>query len=364
STVVPTVPRQTPAAPAPAPPPAATPSTPYFRDTFQAAPPRLLDLQGSGRAPVTLPALVDVEGGGGGYEQGELIHLRTGWTPQGLGYDEATGETLTTYYHHETHQVRISIQDKDTGEESGHVELGGMGADPTIGAPTHGGGVSTDGEFVYVADTEHIYVYRREDIDDAAESGETPVRALHVIDMPSAEGFRDPATGTQYLSNASYLTVKDGYVYVGTYSSEKDGVNTDCSVGAVWRFKIGEDGQMAEDSLQGPITAPERAQGMTVVDGAILFTTGKQELIHLPFDEENFTAPLGGGTDISNGLIDSWAQGIQIIDGQLWVNYESGAEQYEDELDENDTPRTHLQRIPLEELDLEAVGLEADELDG
>ncbi|WNG43737.1 hypothetical protein F0U60_06235 [Archangium minus] len=54
---------------------------------------------------------------------------------------------------------------------------------------------------------------------------------------------------------------------------------------------------MAEDSLQGPITAPERAQGMTVVDDAILFTTGKQELIHLPFDAENFTAPLGGGTD-------------------------------------------------------------------
>jgi hypothetical protein len=137
-------------------------------------------------------------------------------------------------------------------------------------------------------------------------------------------------------------------------------------VGAVWRYKINEEtGSLIEDSRQGPIRAPDRAQGVTVVDGALLFTTGDQKLIYQPFDSSasTFEADIADRVDISNGLIDPYAQGLNIIDGELWVTYESGSHKYRDKLKDGDEPREHIQRIPLDELDLAAACLTPEQLE-
>ena len=87
-----------------------------------------------------------------------------------------TDEILTTYYDQDDTVedapdipgVLLSIQDRTTGSESTYVHL--AGADGT-GGPLHGGGVSTDGEFVYVVGGGTVWVYDRAAIDAAPTGG-------------------------------------------------------------------------------------------------------------------------------------------------------------------------------------------------
>lgn len=159
--------------------------------------------------------------------------LEAGFVPQGQGYD---GEnTLVTTYNNGS-EVRLTLQDRYTGDQSGIVTLGGReppkppsteGMSPQaarvaselhdldvsrmdLSPPDKGGGVAIDGEFIYVADTEAVYVYRRADVERAQRSGaEVEVPAERKIPMP--DGVR-----------ASYLTVHEGKLYVGEYQDERD----------------------------------------------------------------------------------------------------------------------------------------------
>ncbi|MBL8951380.1 MAG: hypothetical protein JNK82_11415 [Myxococcaceae bacterium] len=148
---------------------------------------------------------------------------------------------------------------------------------------------------------------------------------------------------------------RDGDAYVGSYSEDGDG-----KAGALWRYEINDDGTLS-DTREGPIRVPDRAQGVTVVDGALLFTTGDKKLVYQPFDETRFTADIDDRRDIGNGHIDPYAQGLNVIDGELWVTYESGSHKYDQNVDR---PREHIQRIPLDELDLDAAGISASDLTG
>jgi hypothetical protein len=137
------------------------------------------------------------------------------------------------------------------------------------------------------------------------------------------------------------------------YSPDNDG-----KAGALWRYKIGSDGTLGKNP-EGPLRIPDRTQGVTVVDGGLLFVSGDKKLTYQPFDEKSFTANIDDRRDISNGQIDSYAQGINIIDGELWVTYESGSHKYDQNVS---TPRDCIQRIPLDRLDLDDAGLTADDL--
>ncbi len=338
-------------------------TTSYFQDTLEVARRRPLDLSGFGNTPpAAVPALAKqhVPEAGGSTRLGpEFLHLDAGWIPQGQGYDAKRGEVLTTYYD-DSHNVLLSVQDKRSGNETQQVRLGGRSPDDPAGPPTHGGGVSTNGKFVYVADTEHIYVYTREELERAARTG-TEAQAFDVTEVLVSENVDDPASDLDLRSRASFMTVKGDYAYVGGYSP-----NEDDKAGAVWRYKIADDGSIIEGSRQGPIRAPDQAQGMTVVDGALVFTTGSQKLYYQPFEESesSFEADVEDRKEIGNGLIDPYAQGVNIIDGEVWVTYESGSHEYRDELGEGEVPRTHIQRIPLEDLDLEEAGLTPEQLGG
>lgn len=304
-----------------------------------------------------------------------LVHLDEGWTPQGQAY-AGNGELLTTYYYHDRSTladfvglgyddsqylppeglpfresdlaergVLLSIQDTRIGTERSVALLGPEG-DSAYKAPTHGGGVATNGDFVYVSDTDGIYVYSRAQIDSAPvnpATGRVEVPALEVIPQPSAPD------DSGFVSNASFMTVHGNYAYVGTYN--KDAGDTD-TTGAVWRFEIGADGSLNNPS--GPIAAPDRAQGVTVVnDGqGLLFSTGEQRLVYQPIESTDATfAADGDSTDVDNGKLDSWAQGLNIVGDELWVTYENGSSQY----DGGDGPQ-QIVRIPLSELDDFPVG--------
>ncbi len=288
-----------------------------------------------------------------------LLHLDEGWTPQGQGYDAERHEILTTYYtdsngNDKGDTVRLSVQDRYTGVEARDVVLLGLQPDGSD-RPAHGGGVATYGEFVLVADTREIYVYRRDAIDNPIwnpDTGRYEVRAEHAFPMPDVpQEYRDQVVpnggedGDDYQSPASYLAVHGDTLYVGSYSPNDDHLS-----GGVFRFELdAETGAISDPT--GFIKAPDQAQGLAVVDDGrgLLFSSGHEsnKLVYQPLaGGASFEADPSARVVLDEGeRIDSYVQGINIIDGELWVTYESGAEQYDGE----DGPQS-IQRIPLEAL--------------
>lgn len=263
----------------------------------------------------------------------EHIHSGDGqpWIPQGQGHDEEREEILTSYNDGES--VLLSVQDQLTGVEARDVILGG--GDFPQGAPTKGGGVATDGEFVYLADTGQVYVYRRDDI-DAAGSGET-VDPVQVNDMP--EG-----------SNASFITVRDGQAFVGEFARNPPGPFGEDDQPHLNVFDIDtESGTLAGDPESFEI--PYHAQGMAITDDGYLFTTSygntpgfaPHDLLLQEFDGDGLEDP--GDADSVYDL-DYYAEELNIVGDEVWITFETGADEYD-----GDDGRDHIQKIPLDRLD-------------
>jgi hypothetical protein len=287
-----------------------------------------------GALPATAPAIVDSFGclirtpAGGGdcnatSESGDaaplpafgdgppILHVGDGsdWVPQGLGYDPSTDQLLTTYYSSPDGDpdrdagILLSIQDRATGNEFLSALLAG---------PDHGGGVAIDGDHVWVTSSDgYVYLYSMADI-----------KAAHGATVQPQARFPVPAS--------AYLTVHDGRLYVGSFDEEDPG--------SVYSVPLGADGQPS-----GPpvfeATAPPRSQGLAVTDDGLVFSTswGREnpsELISISSSGEvkHLTAP-----NMSEGLV--------IVNGQVYVVYESGASAYQYD---GNHPSNHISITPLD----------------
>ena len=224
-----------------------------------------------------------------------ILHVGEGsdWVPQGLGYDPATDQLLTTYYSSPDGEpdrdagILLSIQDRATGNEVLSALLAG---------PDHGGGVAIDGDHVWVTSSDgYVYLYSMVDI-----------KAANGATVQPQTRFPVPAS--------AYLTVHDGRLYVGSFDEDDPG--------SVYSVPLGADGEPS-----GPpvfeATAPPRSQGLAVTDDGLVFSTswGREnpsELISISNSGEvkHLTAP-------------SMSEGIVIVNGQLYTVYESGATPYQ-----------------------------------
>ena len=231
--------------------------------------------------------------------------------PQGLGYDPSTDQLLTTYYSSPDGEpdrdagILLSIQDRATGNEVLSALLAG---------PDHGGGVAIDGDHVWVTSSDgYVYLYSLADIE--AANGAT---------VQPQTRFAVPAS--------AYLTVHDGRLYVGSFDEEDPG--------SVYSVPLGADGQPS-----GPpvfeATAPPRSQGLAVTDDGFVFSTswGREnpsELVSISHSGEvkHLTAP-----NMSEGLV--------IVNGQVYVVYESGASAYQYD---GNHPGHHITITPLDAL--------------
>jgi hypothetical protein len=240
-----------------------------------------------------------------------ILHVGDGsdWVPQGLGYDPSTDQLLTTYYSSPDGTpdrdagILLSIQDRGTGNEVLSALLAG---------PDHGGGVAIDGDHVWVTSSDgYVYLYSM-----------AAIEAAHGAAVQPQTRFPVPAS--------AYLTVHDGRLYVGSFD-EKD-------PGTVYSVPLGADGQPS-----GPpvfeATAPPRAQGLAVTDDGLVFSTswGREnhsELISISHSGEvkHLTAP-----NMSEGLV--------IVNGQVYVVYESGASAYQYDFNH---PGNHVTITPLD----------------
>ena len=226
------------------------------------------------------------------------------WTQQGQGYDPITDEILTTYYDQDDTVenapdipgVLLSIQDRESGSESTYVHL--TGADGT-GGPLHGGGVSTDGEFVYVVGGGTVWVYDRAAI-DAAPTGGT-VTPLHEIpDIPAT----------------SFSTIHGGRLYVGEY--------VDGDPGSLFSYALGADGALlGEGRYEGP--TPHNSQGVAINGNGFLFTQSHgpdhpSDLLYQPFGSDEAS---------TIGELSALSQGLNVIGNQLYVTSEASAYQFD-----------------------------------
>lgn len=349
-----------------------------------------------------------------------LLHLDEGGIPQGQGYDAANQRILTTYKFESDAttsgqtEVRLSIQDLATGLETGYVTLGST--EGTVGddAPDKGGGVAIDGSHVYVADTEAVYVYHVSEIASAAERGAI-AQAAHVIPIPEDQG------------RASYLAVSDGKLYVGQFIATQDAVNVDVRVegpgeraedfldglnpfqNPLDRFGDAadnfspvdveverdvprmlvydlhpDDGSAFNWDKPTPVQSfdiPYDTQGVAVTPNGLLFTRSygstrvdlpgigtvydsPHELVFQAFDDS------GDGVQSPSdaqhaGTIDYYAEGLNIIGGEVYVTHESNAQAYRDKYEDNTgsaPDNGNIQRIPLEDLAIspETLGIDPD----
>jgi hypothetical protein len=230
------------------------------------------------------------------------------WVPQGLGYDPATDQLLTTYYSSPDGEpdrdagIMLSIQDRATGDEVISALLAG---------PDHAGGVAIDGDHVWVASSDgYVYLYSRKDIESARRSAVAPQTRFPV-----------PAS--------AYLTVHDGRLYVGSFDQDDPG--------SVYSLPLGADGEPS-----GPpvfeATAPPRSQGLAVTDDGLVFSTSYGR------DKPSELISISNTGEVRHLTAPNMSEGIVIVNGQLYTVYESGATAYQYD---GNHPSHHITITPL-----------------
>lgn len=302
----------------------------------------------------------------------QLMHLSAGWVPQGQAYNPSNQQVLSSYNNGDA--VLLSIQDKDAAcSELKSVTLGGVAGE----VPNKGGGIATDGEYLYVADTEGVFRYRMADIEAAQQSplGLRPeVKAIDFQKLPDG-------------MTASYISVHEGKAYVGEYGVTPDGYGSGGNHGddsRLMRLDIGKDGALDAKSAK-LIDAPDYAQGVAVTDQGLLYTTSlgsdtsesPHALVYQGFEDFGAFAPEVKrneclGITFSTepvfhtvGELDYYAEELNIIDGEVWVTYESNAQKYKGKYEDNvgkPPENTSIQRIALDDLDLSGTGVTAQQL--
>jgi hypothetical protein len=224
-----------------------------------------------------------------------------GLTPQGLGYDPATGMLLQTYYKDGEPSV-LSVIDPRTGKEVNEVVLtAGVGEDGPLG---HAGGVTVDGDNVYVSSGGSVYTYSMEAISGASSGAE--------VDPSSSQGLGEPGDDV----NASYTAFRDGKLYVGDFEGNTLRV-----------YEKGPGGSWVAGSPPS-YTTPPQAQGVVVRDDGFIYSTSEGRT-----NSSTMVVQHGHG-DYDEGSADSYefpnmAEGVVEVDGQLVATYESGSSDYQ-----------------------------------
>ena len=133
----------------------------------------------------------------------------------------STDDRIEAVAHHDAyaplrHRRRVALEgrtltvvDEITGNEVGEVQLGGDYRDEDGNLrsgdnPTHAGGVTVDGDNVYVTDNGTVFTYSLSDIRNG-EAGGDPI---------------DQSEAPQSVDGGSYTAFKDGRLYSGDFEND------------------------------------------------------------------------------------------------------------------------------------------------
>lgn len=231
----------------------------------------------------------------------------TGLTPQGLGYDPATGNLVQTSY--ADGRSVLTIIDPDTGTVINTVDLGPAGSD----APGHAGGVQVDGDSVWVSGGGQMFRYSLADITATTPGGTVPV-----------QGTAAHPDGVVDVEASSFSTIHDGVMYVGRWEANH------YRPGELYSYALDESSGRWERS-GGPWSIPGETQGISIRDDRIYFSISEgrhfdSTLRSYDFNHLQETGRLG--SPLGEERLPPMSEGIVALPDGVHTTYESGSSSY------------------------------------
>lgn len=257
-----------------------------------------------------------------------------GWIPQGLGYDPQS-HTLIQSYYTKGGIAYLALIDEITGKKVGEVRLGGEFPIPLDNQgeerdlrpdrPEHAGGVSVDGDNVYVVDKGQVFTYSLQDLRGG-----------------TADSKVEPVGPPQDVSGGSYSAVHDGRLYLGDFENDRLFVYE--NRGGDW-VKV------------DTVITPNHCQGVVVRDGEYVFSSSSGRGNESSLIVQNSVS----GDRSDPYVMPNMSEGVVEVDGDVVTTFESGAEKYQDPdgtsgwwwgVDDNVDlwPSTHMTRTALSDL--------------
>ena len=235
------------------------------------------------------------------------------WTPQGLGYDPATGNLLQTGYEEITgpdgdpaYLATLSIIDPDTGEVLNTVELGGGRGAP----PNHAGGVFVHDGTVWVA--------------SSTNPTEIVPYSLSALGEASPNTVVDPSGGPATVGASATSTVSGDTLYVASHDKSGQGELYTYTWDPTTKKWVDE---------QGPFPTPSQVQGISVQGNEIVFSTSRGRENGSTLQSFNLGDVTGGGSlpdPLRTVDLPHMSEGVVMTPDGILTTYESGSSAYAD----------------------------------
>ncbi len=266
-----------------------------------------------------------------------------GYIAQGISYDEEKDAFFLTGYQNDEQASPIYVVDRSSGECIKTVRMLTPEGEPSH---NHAGGISVNGDYVYVAGGRDncLYIYNRQDI-LGAEDGET---------VPCIGTFSVEQGELDYLGVA-FLTIWEGRLYLGEFYREQNYPTLeshkmtteagDYQQALALAFDLSEEAEFGIDPV--PVAAyslPDLVQGMCFDKGKVYLSTSYGAVnshIYVYPQEGNgprgsievlgYTMPLyeyDSGTLLEDMEIAPMSEEIVIVDDELYVLSESASDKY------------------------------------
>ena len=190
----------------------------------------------------------------------QIPGIHDGYVPQGLANVDAEGSAfmlsgyhgdyLDLYYHDAKTNTSKRVIPVD---ENGKVIEG------------HGGGVTVNGDYVYVSQNDALYAFYLSEILAAEDGGEVLCHAVFPVDNQASFCFSD-----QY-----FLYVGEFYRPVDYETEESHYYTTpageqNCAI--LSAYLLNEDGSLAEEYPVYSISIPSQVQGVAIKDGTVMIS--------------------------------------------------------------------------------------------
>lgn len=257
----------------------------------------------------------------------DMPGLDSGFVPQGLCYNEKHGVYLVSGYT-DSGNSRIYVINKTTGEQK-EIILKDF--------TSHAGGIASHGDSVWVSSGGNAekggYLYRFD------------MQAIFSADNSDELGYDSKF---QTIVKGSFLGCSDDMIWVGEFYTPDGGyeVNPSHALGKNHAWACGY--RIGEESLEltAILSVPDEVQGITVMpDNSVAFSISygryndsKLEIFPSYTDLETTTVNVDGkdiplyncrkADRVAKIEMPALMQGIEYVNGDVCVIYESGAQKY------------------------------------
>lgn len=265
--------------------------------------------------------------------------LSDGMIHQGLAYDSQNDTFLITGYRTDNNASQVSVVSKASGKEVKRLNLANEDGSAFTG---HVGGITVHGKYVYVADSEGLVAFNRDDIVSASDG-----------DSVKSVGLFKTSAGDDYL-HVAFTHVEGDTIYVGEFYREGNYPTPDShkyktaagdeNTALITAYKLDDEAPLGiSDKIEYAYSIPALVQGMCFdADGKIYLSTSYAvSFSHIySYDtskEEGTVTILGqtvpryvldSSTQVNDIKLAPMSEEIVIVDGKLYTMCESATNKY------------------------------------